>query len=433
MKVLVIGSGGRESALVRKIAKSDLVDRLFCAPGNAGIGTMARNIAIAVDDIEGQARFAQEQKVDLTIVGPEWPLVNGIVNKFMTMGLPIFGPSRQAARLEGSKIFAKRIMAKAGVPTADFEVFTDADMAASRISRCLENFGLPVVIKVDGLAAGKGAMVCFTKEGVETALGRIKENEFGSAGNEFLIEKFLRGREISFIVLVDKNGHILPLATSQDHKSLYDHDSGWTPNPNTGGMGAYSPAPFVTTEMEQRIMERIIERTVAAMAERGTPFTGVLYAGLMIDENGNPYVLEFNVRFGDPETQPILARMKSDLVAIIMAALEGNLDKVRIEWDTRPAVSIVIASGGYPDSNYQKGFIISGLKEAAETGAIIDHAGTALDRQGRVITAGGRVLGVTALGDNFRQAQANAYRAVEKISWTGCYSRRDIAWQALEK
>ena len=432
MKVLVIGSGGRESALVRKIRGSILVDRIFCAPGNAGTAQIARNVAIGANEIQKLVEFAQAEAIDLTIVGPELPLVNGIVDEFMTMGLPIFGPMKRAARLEGSKVFIKQLLKKIGVPTAEFEIFTDVGMATGRIGCCLKNFGLPIVIKVDGLAAGKGAMVCFTEDEVRAALAKIEKKEFGFAGDEFLIERFLPGQEVSYIVLVDKNGHILPLATSQDHKALYDHDSGKTPNPNTGGMGAYSPAPLVTGEMEERILARIIEPAIKAMVERGTPFTGVLYAGLMIDEAGNPSVLEFNVRFGDPETQPILARMKSDLVAVILAALDGRLDEIQIDWDPRSAVCVVMASNGYPGL-YEKGFIISGLERATATGAIIDHAGTALDRQSKVITAGGRVWGVTALGDSFREAQANAYEAVKRISWSGCYFRKDIAYQAIEK
>ena len=432
MKVLVIGSGGRESALVRKIRGSILVDRIFCAPGNAGTAQIARNVAIGANEIQKLVEFAQAEAIDLTIVGPELPLVNGIVDEFMTMGLPIFGPMKRAARLEGSKVFIKQLLKKIGVPTAEFEIFTDVGMATGRIGCCLKNFGLPIVIKVDGLAAGKGAMVCFTEDEVRAALAKIEKKEFGFAGDEFLIERFLPGQEVSYIVLVDKNGHILPLATSQDHKALYDHDSGQTPNPNTGGMGAYSPAPLVTGKMEERILARIIEPTIKAMAERDTPFTGVLYAGLMINDTGNPSVLEFNVRFGDPETQPILARMKSDLVAVILAALDGRLDKVQIDWDPRPAVCVVMASNGYPNS-YERGYPISGLKGATATGAIIDHAGTALDSGGNIITAGGRVLGITALGDSFQEAQANAYRAVEKISWPGCYFRKDIAYQAIEK
>jgi len=431
MKVLVIGSGGRESALVWKIHESSLVDRIFCAPGNANTGTMARNVAIETNEIQKLVEFAQAERIDLTIVGPELPLVKGIVDKFTAAGLPIFGPSRQAARLEGSKVFTKLLLREINVPTAPFEIFTDVIMDESRISQCLKNFGLPIVIKVDGLAAGKGAMVCHTTEEIFEALGGIKNKEFGLAGKSFIIEKFLPGEEASYMALVDKNGHILPLATSQDHKALYDHGGGKTPNPNTGGMGACSPAPVVTEKVEKRILERIIRPTVKAMAERGAPFTGVFYAGLMIDEGGNPYVLEFNVRFGDPETQPILARMKSDLVAIILAALNGKLDGVQINWDPRPAICVVMASGGYPGS-YKKGFIITGLGEAAETGAIIDHAGTALDSKGNIITAGGRVLDITALGDNFQEAQANAYRAVEEIFWPGCYFRKDIAWGAIE-
>jgi len=434
MKVLVIGSGGRESALVRKIRESSLVDRIFCAPGNADIAQIARNVAIGVNKIQELLAFARAETIDLTIVGPELPLVNGIADKFTAAGLPIFGPMKRAAWLESSKISTKQLLKKIGVPTADFEVFTDVGKATgtSRIGRCLKNFGLPIVIKVDGLAAGKGAMVCLTEDEVRAALAKIEKKEFGFAGDEFLIERFLPGQEVSYIVLVDKNGHILPLATSQDHKALYDHDSGQTPNPNTGGMGACSPAPLVTGKMEERILARIIEPTIKAMAERGTPFTGVLYAGLMINDTGNPSVLEFNVRFGDPETQPILARMKSDLVAVILAALDGRLDEIQIDWDPRPAVCVVMASNGYPGL-YEKGFIISGLERATATGAIIDHAGTALDSGGNIITAGGRVLGITALGDSFQEAQANAYRAVEKISWSGCYFRKDIAYQAIEK
>ncbi|MDD5071168.1 MAG: phosphoribosylamine--glycine ligase [Patescibacteria group bacterium] len=432
MKVLVIGLGGRESSLAREIRKSSLVDRIFCAPGNAGTGQIARNVAIGANEIQKLAEFAQAEAIDLTIVGPEVPLVNGIVDKFTAAGLLIFGPSKKAARLESSKVFTKQLLREIGVPTAEFEVFTDASMAASRIGRCLRNFGLPIVIKVDGLAAGKGAMVCHTAEEVSAVLVRIKGGEFGPAGKKFLIEKFLPGEEISYIVLVDKNGHILPLATSQDHKTIFDHDSGIFPNPNTGGMGAISPSPIVTPELEKLILAEIIRPTIEAMAKKGIPFTGVLYAGLMIDEAGNPSVLEFNCRFGDPETQPILARMRSDLIDVILKALEGNLDKVKIDWDPRPAVCVVMASDGYPGT-YEKGYLISGLKEAAKTGSIIDHAGTALDRHGRIITAGGRVLGVTALGDDFQQARTNAYQAVKKISWPGCHFRQDIGWQGFEK
>lgn len=426
MKVLVIGSGGRESALVRKIAESDLVDRIFCAPGNAGTGQIARNVDIKADDIDVLLAFAKVQAIDLTIVGPEKPLADGIVDKFTDAGLKIFGPSKAAAQLEASKIFTKKLLKENNIPTAEFKIFTA--IAQSRIDTCLQRFGLPIVIKVDGLAAGKGAIVCWNEDEVAEALRRIKAKEFGAAGDKFIIEKFLPGQEASYIVLVDKSGHILSLATSQDHKPRYEHDSGISPNPNTGGMGAYSPAPVVTDEVEERILERIVKPTIQAMADRGTPSTGVLYAGLMIDNDGNPFVVEFNVRFGDPEIQPILARMKSDIVPIILAALEGKLDTIQIEWDPRPAVSVVKVSGPYPGS-YETGFVISGIKEAEATGAIVDHAGTALDSEGNTITAGGRVVDITALGENFVEATANAYEAANKISWKGCDCRNDIAWR----
>ena len=363
MKVLVIGSGGREHTLVRKASQSPLVNRIFCAPGNAGTGQIARNVAIGENKIEKLVRFARAEAIGLTIVGPELPLANGIVDEFTASGLNIFGPTKAPALLESSKIFTKRLLKKKNIPTAEFEVFTDVNTARDRINYLIKIWGLPIVIKVDGLAAGKGAMVCKSEEEVREALRWIESGEFGEAGKIFIIEKFLPGQEASYIVLVDKNGNILPLATSQDHKPRFAHDSKISPNPNTGGMGAYSPAPVVTEEVETRTLERIIQPTIKAMADEGTPFTGVLYAGLMIDNEGNPSVVEFNVRLGDPEIQPILARMKSDLVPIILAALEGNLDKVQIEWDPRPAVCVVKVSDGYPGS-YKKGLIITGIEEA---------------------------------------------------------------------
>lgn len=425
MKVLIIGSGGREHALVCAIAKSPLVEQVYCAPGNAGTEERGENKNIKAGDIQGLKQFALAENIALTVVGPEDPLAAGIVDEFEAVGLQTIGPSKNAAALEGSKIFARELLAKHGIPSAEFEVFTNTDEAHAFIE---DNGIFPIVIKVDGLAAGKGAMVCFDLNDATKALERIKNREFGDAGNKFLIEEYLPGEEASYIVLVDKNGNIVPLASSQDHKPVYDGDKG----PNTGGMGAYSPAPVVTREVESRILDNIIKPTIKAMAEKRTPFMGFLYAGLMIDKNGDPRVVEFNVRLGDPETQPILARMKTDIVEILLAMVKSRLDTVEIEWDSRVAVSVVMAEEGYP-GQYEKGHEIRGIKNAERSGAIVNHAGTIRRDQEIILTNGGRILSVTALGESFRSAIDGAYSGVGQISWGSEYYRNDIGHRALNR
>ena len=423
MKVLVVGSGGREHALVWKIAQSPRVTRVYAAPGNAGTAELAENVSIGAEDVDALAAFAEREGVDLTVVGPEAPLVLGIVDRFRERGLRIFGPTAEAARLEGSKAFAKAIMERCGVPTAEYREFSDPAEARAYV----RGRGAPIVIKADGLAAGKGVTVARTLDEALAAVDAVMvERRFGDAGARIVVEECLVGEEASFLAFCDGK-NVLPMASSQDHKPVFDNDEG----PNTGGMGAYSPAPVVTPELFDEIVETVIRPTVEGLAREGTPYVGVLYAGLMI-QDGRPKVLEFNCRFGDPECQPIVMRMKGDLVPVLEACIDGTLDRVSLEWDPRPAVCVVMASGGYPGS-YTKGHAIRGLDEAARLDdVVVFHAGTR--REGdRVVTAGGRVLGVTALGEDIPGAIRRAYEAVERISWEGVHYRRDIGRKALRR
>ncbi len=425
MNVLIIGGGGREHALAWKVAQSSQVETVFVAPGNAGTATEPgmQNVAIAVDDFAALARHAEKHRVSLTIVGPETPLVNGIVDYFSERGLRCFGPQRGAAQLEGSKAFTKDFLTRHHIPTAAYANFTEVEPAQAY----LREQGAPIVIKADGLAAGKGVILAETLERAEAAVAdMLSGNAFGEAGCRVVIEEFLRGEEASFIVLADGK-HALPMATSQDHKRVGEGDTG----PNTGGMGAYSPAPVVNEEVHQRIMDRVIMPTLEGMAAEGNAYTGFLYAGLMIDTAGNPRVIEYNCRFGDPETQPIMLRLRSDLVQLCNAALDGELESQHTEWDPRPAVGVVMAAGGYPGS-YCKGMAISGLEQADSPGCKVFHAGTHSEGDS-VCTSGGRVLCVTALGNSISAAQKTAYAAVEQIDWDGAFYRRDIGWRAIER
>ena len=425
MNILVIGNGGREHALAWKAAQSPEADRVFVAPGNAGTAREPglENVNIDVMDLDGLANFAATNHVGLTIVGPEAPLVAGIVDLFEERGLRVFGPSAGAAQLEGSKAFTKDFLARQNIPTAAYANFTDVDEALAYV----REQGAPIVVKADGLAAGKGVIVAMTLAEAEDAIrDMLAGNAFGDAGSRVVIEEFLDGEEASFIVMVDGE-HVLAMATSQDHKRVGDGDTG----PNTGGMGAYSPAPVVTADVHQRIMDEVIYPTVRGMAAEGHPYKGFLYAGLMIDGNGVPKVIEFNCRFGDPETQPIMLRMQSDLVELCGAAIDGKLDQCRSDWDDRASVGIVLAAGGYPD-NYNKGDVIKGLAGADSTDAKIFHAGTA-EKDGQVVTAGGRVLCAAALGNSVSEAQAKAYELADKISWNGMFTRRDIGYRAIAR
>ncbi len=425
MKVLVIGNGGREHALAWKVAQSESVSKVFVAPGNAGTAREAKleNTAINSDDIPALVSFAQEQDVELTIVGPEAPLVMGAVDAFSEAGLKCFGPTAAAAQLEGSKSFSKDFLARHAIPTADYQVFTNADEACSYI----EQQGAPIVIKADGLAAGKGVIVAMTVEEAQAAArDMLLDNKFGEAGARVVVEEFMTGEEASFICMVDGD-NILPLATSQDHKARFDGDKG----PNTGGMGAYSPAPVVTQEMHNRIMEQVIFPTVAGMKSDGQPYTGFLYAGLMITPEGIPKVVEFNCRFGDPETQPIMMRLKSDLAELCLAAIDKRLGDTTAEWDERAALGVVLAAGGYPES-YAKGAVISGLDTCDTAHCKTFHAGTA-SSEDEVITSGGRVLCVTALGESVTQAQQRAYEVVNKIAWDDMVYRTDIGYRAIQR
>ncbi len=420
MKNLVVGSGGREHALAWKIAQSDHVDKLYCAPGNAGIAQVAECLDIAADDLDGLARFARGERIDLTVVGPEVALVAGIVERFKIDQLRVFGPSKRAAELEGSKVFAKNLMRRHGIPAAEYRVFEDLDKARAHI----EERASPLVVKADGLAAGKGVIVCDTPEEALAAAGRVLGGEFGEAGARVVIEERLVGQEASIIALVDGTT-IAPLASSQDHKAALDGDKG----PNTGGMGAYSPAPVVTEKVMDSIVADVLVPTVHGMARADRPFRGVLYAGIMVTAQG-PKVLEFNVRMGAPETQPLLVRLKSDIVPLLDAVVDGTLDEQEIEWDERAAVCVVMASGGYP-GKYEKGLPISGLDDAAKVeDAVVFHAGTAESAEG-IVTAGGRVLGVTARGDTVQAAIDRAYEAAGRISWEGVQYRRDIGAKAV--
>lgn len=423
MKILIIGSGGREHALAWKVAQSASVQTIFVAPGNAGTAqeNKTQNIAIPTEDLSALINFAQEQAIDLTIVGPEAPLVAGIVEQFGQVGLPCFGPTSAAAQLEGSKTFAKNFLSRHRIPTAHYASFTEVAAATAYIRQQ----GTPIVIKADGLAAGKGVVVAFTIEQAIAAVQDMLGNQvFGQAGQRVVIEDYLVGEEASFICMVDGE-HILPMATSQDHKARDDGDKG----PNTGGMGAYSPAPVITPALHARIMAEIIEPTVRGMAADGHPYTGFLYAGLIIDKQGNPQVLEYNCRLGDPETQPIMLRLQSDLVELCLAALDKRLHEVKIQWDERSALGVVLAAAGYP-GNYTKGATIEGLLEANALAGKIFHAGT-VATAGQILTAGGRVLCACALGETVRAAQTQAYRLVKTIHWDGLYYRTDIGYRAL--
>lgn len=425
MKILIVGSGGREHALAWAAAKSAHVEKVYVAPGNAGTASEpgVENVALSVSDLDGLLRFAREQGIDLTIAGPEDPLVNGIVDRFSAAGMKCFGPSAAAAQLEGSKAFAKDFMSRHGIPTAAYGKFTEVEPAIEFI----REHGAPIVVKADGLAAGKGVIIAQTTTQAEAAvLDMLAGNAFGDAGHRVVIEDFLEGEEASFIVMADGKS-ILPLATSQDHKAAGDGDTG----PNTGGMGAYSPAPIVDQAMHHRAMEEVIRPTIEGMARDGSPFTGFLYAGLMISPRGELQVLEFNVRFGDPETQPILMRLQSDLPSLCLAAIDGTLDRHKAAWDPRPCLGVVMAAGGYPGS-YGKGHLISGLDSNFPDDVKVFHAGTALSDQG-VVTSGGRVLCVCALGDSVTEAQGEAYRASREISWEGAFTRGDIGYRAVER
>ena len=426
MKVLVIGNGGREHALAWKAAQSPKVTTVFVAPGNAGtaLEPTLQNVAISATDIPALLSFAQSEKIDLTIVGPEAPLVRGVVDTFRAAGLNIFGPTAGAAQLEGSKAFTKDFLARHQIPTAEYQNFTEVEPALAY----LREKGAPIVIKADGLAAGKGVIVAMTLEEAEAAVqDMLAGNAFGDAGHRIVIEEFLDGEEASFIVMVDGE-HVLPMATSQDHKRVGDGDTGL----NTGGMGAYSPAPVVTDVVHQRTMERIIWPTVKGMAAEGNTYTGFLYAGLMIDKQGNPKVIEFNCRFGDPETQPIMLRMKSDLVELCLAACEGKLDEQKSEWDERASLGVVMAAGGYP-GDYRTGDVIHGLPLEDVADGKVFHAGTKLADDEQVVTSGGRVLCVTALGDTVADAQKRAYALMTDIHWDDSFCRKDIGWRAIER
>ena len=420
MKVLIVGNGGREHALVWKIAQSPLVSRVYCTRGNAGISRIAEVVDIDPNDVEGLARFAEREGIDFTVVGPEAPLVSGVVDAFEKRGLMIFGPSKEASRLEGSKAFAKGFMKRHGIPTAEYRVFEDPEEA----KKYIKDKGAPIVVKADGLAAGKGSVVCTTeKEALKTVDRFMKEGVLGESGKRVVIEEFLKGEEASYIVMVNGDTYV-PLPTSQDHKRLLDGDRG----PNTGGMGAYSPTPVIDRDTEKRIREEIIERTLKGLKQEGIYFRGFLYAGLMITEEG-PKVLEFNVRLGDPEAQPILMRVKNDFLEVLINFYEGK--KVEILEDERWALDVVLASRGYPEKP-EKGFEIHGIEEAEkERDVVIFHAGTIL-KNGKVVTNGGRVLNVCAYGKTLKEAKERAYRAVSKIHFEGMQFRKDIGDKAFK-
>jgi len=425
MKVLIIGSGGREHALAWKTAQSPLVKQVFVAPGNAGtaLENNIENVDIGAEDIPALLDFAKNNKIDLTIVGPEAALVAGIVDVFTENNLKIFGPTKAAAQLEGSKAFTKDFLERHNIPTAFYGNFTEIEPAIKYI----EEKGAPIVIKADGLAAGKGVILAQTNDEATAAVkDMLAGNKFGDAGARVVIEEFLYGEEASFICMVDGK-NVLPMASSQDHKARDNGDKG----PNTGGMGAYSPAPVVTAEMHDRIMQLVIEPTVKGMADEGNSFSGFLYAGVMINEEGIPKVLEYNVRFGDPETQPIMMRLKSDLVQHCLDAIDGKLDEAETQWDERTSIGIVLAAGGYPDS-YDKGDIISGLENTETESTKVFHAGTA-EKDGKVVTNGGRVLCAVALGKSVTEAQRVAYQLVDKISWNNVYFRTDIGYRAVAR
>ncbi|MEE8233988.1 MAG: phosphoribosylamine--glycine ligase [Gammaproteobacteria bacterium] len=424
MKVLIVGGGGREHALAWKAAQSEQVELVYVAPGNAGTSREDKlcNVDIGAEDILSLKDFAESEKIDLTIVGPENPLVDGIVDEFKQAGLPCFGPSKDAAILEGSKSFSKDFLQRHHISTSEYQVFTDIE--AAKIYA--KEKGAPIVIKADGLAAGKGVVIAASEDEAIVAIEEmLAGNKFGEAGHRVVIEEFLQGEEASFIVMSDGE-NILPLASSQDHKARNEGDKG----PNTGGMGAYSPAPVVTDKMHDRIMREVIEPTIRGMAEEGRQYVGFLYAGVMITADGTPKVLEFNCRFGDPETQPILMRLKSDLVYLCKAALDGKLNKVSAEWDERAALGVVLASGGYPASA-RKGDVITGLDHEFPVGTKVFHAGTKYDGE-NIVTNSGRVMCVTSLGESVQAAQENAYRAVDNITWEGMFFRKDIGYRAIK-
>ena len=422
MKILVVGSGGREHALAWKMARSARIQVVYVAPGNGGTALDKRLQNVDISEPHALAEFAEQEGIHLTVVGPETPLAGGIVDIFREKGLRIFGPSKEAAQLESSKDFAKAFMKRHGIPTAEYQTFSEAEAAHHYIRQK----GAPIVVKADGLAAGKGVVVAMTLEEAHAAVDMmLSDNKFGNAGARVVVEEFLAGEEASFIVMVDGK-NVLPLATSQDHKRLLDHDEG----PNTGGMGAYSPAPIVTPSLHARIMREIIQPTVQGMANDGIPYTGFLYAGLMIDAQGNPKTLEFNCRMGDPETQPIMARLKTDLVTVIEHAINGTLDTIELEWDRRTALGVVMAAAGYPDAP-RKGDVITGIPSETED-HVTFHAGTVL-KEGELTTSGGRVLCVVGLGDSVRIAQRQAYLAVEQIHFDGMQFRRDIGWRAVKR
>ncbi|AVD65609.1 phosphoribosylamine--glycine ligase [Serratia sp. CY49633] len=425
MNILIIGNGGREHALAWKAAQSPLADKVYVAPGNAGIALEANleNVAIAATDIPALVAFAQSHDIGLTIVGPEAPLVIGVVDAFQAAGLKIFGPSQAAAQLEGSKAFTKDFLARHRIPTAEYENFTEVEPALAYVRRK----GAPIVIKADGLAAGKGVIVAMTLQEAEEAVrDMLAGNAFGDAGHRIVVEEFLDGEEASFIVMVDGE-NVVPMATSQDHKRVGDGDTG----PNTGGMGAYSPAPVVTDEIHRRAMDQVIWPTVRGMAAEGNTYVGFLYAGLMIAADGQPKVIEFNCRFGDPETQPIMLRLRSDLVELCLAGAEGRLNEKSSDWDERPALGVVLAAGGYP-GDYRNGEVIQGLPQQESADGKVFHAGTRLQGDD-VVTSGGRVLCVTALGDTVAQAQQRAYQLAEGIQWPGSFCRKDIGYRAIAR
>ncbi|EIC82289.1 phosphoribosylamine--glycine ligase [Serratia sp. M24T3] len=425
MNILIIGNGGREHALGWKASQSPLADKIFVAPGNAGtaLEPMLQNVDIAATDVAGLLAFARQNDIGLTIVGPEAPLVIGVVDAFRAAGLKIFGPTQAAAQLEGSKAFTKDFLARHAIPSADYQNFTEIEPALAY----LRSKGAPIVIKADGLAAGKGVIVAMTLEEAEAAVhDMLAGNAFGDAGHRIVIEEFLDGEEASFIVMVDGE-NVVPMATSQDHKRVGDADTG----PNTGGMGAYSPAPVVTDEIHKRVMDQVIWPTVRGMAAEGNVYTGFLYAGLMISADGQPKVIEFNCRFGDPETQPIMLRLRSDLVELCLAGAEGRLDKVTSEWDPRPALGVVLAAGGYP-GDYANGKVIHGLPLEEVADGKVFHAGTRLQDE-LVVTNGGRVLCVTALGKSVEAAQQRAYQLAQDIKWEGSFCRKDIGYRAIAR
>ena len=418
MKVLVIGSGGREHALAWKIAQSPLVKKVFCAPGNAGTANVAENIDIPSDNVDALLQFATVTGIGLTVVGPEQPLVKGLVDSFEESGLRVFGPSQRAAEIEGSKVFCKDLMKKYGIPTARYESFDSPDQV-----KLFTKEDEPVVVKASGLAAGKGVILCSNAEEARSAVQSImQEKAFGNAGDQVVVEEFLTGQEVSLLAFTDGKT-VLPLDSAQDHKAAFDGDKG----PNTGGMGAYSPALVFTEELKQQVIDEIMIPTVRAMAKEGRYYRGILYAGLMLTESG-PKVLEFNARFGDPETQPIMMRIKNDIVPIFEACIDGTLAKQSLQWRQEPTVCVVMAAKGYP-SSYEKGKEISGLNSDENRHAVVFHAGTKLEN-GKVLTNGGRVLGVTALGSDINQAIKNAYSAVDKIKWDGIHYRKDIGDKA---